>query len=288
MNPAQDSYGPNRPHPLTESDPLMRPTFLRRTRGALLAAFVAGTMMLSACSSSSGSNSNPDSKEIVAFMPSSANSYFVRYFDQAKAEAADHGYKIKIIENDFDQAEQDQQIQQFIASGERPAAVIFWPSTSEAAVNNARQLSRLAPVVQVGLQVLPEAEDYVAAFEGQDDVTVGEMAGGLALERVRRPSNRGTSTKANRATSSSSPSRRTTALGLPDPADSRKPPRKRRSRFSGRSTPASTPRPASRAPTASSRASRMTASMSSTSTTRRWLSGSCVHSNRTGSSRART
>ncbi|WP_082749097.1 sugar ABC transporter substrate-binding protein [Nocardioides jensenii] len=160
----------------------MRPTFLRRTRGALLAAFVAGTMMLSACSSSSGSNSNPDSKEIVAFMPSSANSYFVRYFDQAKAEAADHGYKIKIIENDFDQAEQDQQIQQFIASGERPAAVIFWPSTSEAAVNNARQLSRLAPVVQVGLQVLPEAEDYVAAFEGQDDVTVGEMAGGLALE----------------------------------------------------------------------------------------------------------
>lgn len=147
-----------------------------------MAALVAGTLSLTACSSTSSEAPNPDSKEIIAFMPSSANSYFVRYFQQARDEAAEHGYKIKIIENDFDQAEQDQQIQQFIASGERPAAVIFWPSTSEAAVNNARQLSRLAPVVQVGLQMLPEAEDYVAAFEGQDDLTVGRMAGGLALE----------------------------------------------------------------------------------------------------------
>lgn len=149
-------------------------------RWRLLSLFLA-LILLSACSSSGSGGPGSEDKKIVAFLPSSSYAYLVDYIAAAKREAKEHGYELTVYENEFDQSVQDQQVQQYLASGGKPAGFLFWPSNPSAAVNSTRQLSRIAPVVQLNAQVLPEAEDFVAAFTGPDDRMVGQLAGEMAL-----------------------------------------------------------------------------------------------------------
>ncbi|WP_010313929.1 sugar ABC transporter substrate-binding protein [Saccharopolyspora spinosa] len=137
---------------------------------------------MTGCSAPSGAGSaGTQSKRIVGFLPSSSYAYLVDYVNAAKAEAKARGYELTVYENNFDQSVEDQQVQQVVASGDRPAGFLFWPSNPQAAVNSTRQLSRIAPVVQLNAQVLPEAKNYVKAFAGPDDVTVGRIAGEMAI-----------------------------------------------------------------------------------------------------------
>jgi ribose transport system substrate-binding protein len=69
-------------------------------------------------------------KALVMFMPSTANVYLAAAADAARAEATRDGYTLTVIENNFDQVEQDQQVQQYLASGGKPAAFLWWPATS--------------------------------------------------------------------------------------------------------------------------------------------------------------
>ena len=61
------------------------------------------------------------------FTMTSSNVYGANQINGAKAEAEKLGYKLKVYENTFSQPEQDQQVQQYIASGAKPAAIIWWP-----------------------------------------------------------------------------------------------------------------------------------------------------------------
>ncbi len=120
---------------------------------------------------------NGDGKTIVMFMPSTATIYQSDEAASVKAEAEKLGYEVKIFENKTDQTEQDQQVQQFIATGEVPAAFVWWPSNSQAGINSSRLLSQIAPVFQVNQSVLPEGEDYITAYAGVRAYGIGETAG---------------------------------------------------------------------------------------------------------------
>ena len=75
---------------------------------------------------------------IVVFMPPGTDNYLAQWQLGAKQKAADLGYDIKIIESSRDQAEQDAQVQQQIASGEEVAGFIWWPYVNAAGTGSLR------------------------------------------------------------------------------------------------------------------------------------------------------
>jgi ABC-type sugar transport system substrate-binding protein len=85
---------------------------------------------------------------IVLFLPTAALKYNARYIIGVKQEAAKYGYKVKSFQNNYDQAAQDQQVQQWLASGQEAAGFILYPPAALASRNSARLLGRVAPVVQ--------------------------------------------------------------------------------------------------------------------------------------------
>ena len=54
---------------------------------------------------------------LVVFMPPGTDNYLAQWQKGARAKAQELGYDIKIIETTRDQAEQDSQVQQQLASG---------------------------------------------------------------------------------------------------------------------------------------------------------------------------
>jgi len=125
---------------------------------------------------------NGDGKEIVVLMPSRSNAYLAQWIRGAEKSAAEANYKITIIENNFDQTEQDAQAQQRISSPNQPAAYVWWPADNQAGLATLRRLSRTGvPVFQVNQALRPEAKDLVVAYAGVDDHFNGQIAGKNAL-----------------------------------------------------------------------------------------------------------
>lgn len=121
-------------------------------------------------------------KSVIAFTPTTENNYVALWTKAVQEILGNAGYTVKFFENNFDQSEEDQQVQQVLASGEEPGAFIYWPSDNEAGIASARRLSATAPVIQTNNAVLPEAEDYIAAFGGVNDYADGVATGELALK----------------------------------------------------------------------------------------------------------
>src|SRR3954454_17754852 len=97
-------------------------------------------------------------------------------------EASRRNYKTQDIQNNFDQTEEDQQVEQYISSGQKPAAFIWWPADAKAGVNSARQLCRIAPVIQTDQNIFPGAEASVTMYSGVDQGQVAFVAGQQALK----------------------------------------------------------------------------------------------------------
>ncbi|UOR01333.1 sugar ABC transporter substrate-binding protein [Leucobacter allii] len=121
---------------------------------------------------------------LVVFMPSTSNSYLAAGLDSIKAEAEELNFTVKSFENDFDQTEEDQQVQEWLATGEDAAAILYWPAAGEAATNSIRQLSKKAPVFQFNQAVQDDAQEFVTAYAGVSDYGIGEQAGKSALEAL--------------------------------------------------------------------------------------------------------
>ncbi|MCU1441040.1 MAG: sugar transporter substrate-binding protein [Rhodoglobus sp.] len=145
--------------------------------GMGLAACAADTATPEPGETSSSGSLDGNGQTIVMFMPSTATIYQSDEAASIKEETAKLGFEVKIFENKTDQTEQDQQVQQFIATGEVPAAFIWWPSNSKAGINSSRLLSQIAPVFQVNQSVLPEGEEYITAYAGVRAFGIGESAG---------------------------------------------------------------------------------------------------------------
>ena len=74
-------------------------------------------------------------------MPSTTNNYLAEWVKGAEEEAARLNYTLKIIENNFDQAEQDVQVQQQLASGDEPVAYVWWPADNRAGIASLQALA---------------------------------------------------------------------------------------------------------------------------------------------------
>jgi ABC-type sugar transport system substrate-binding protein len=144
------------------------------------------TIALAGCASPDfrlvASGTDLSNKSLVMFMPSTANVYLAAAAAAARTEAAKNGYTLTVIENNFDQVEQDQQVQQYLASGGKPAAFLWWPATSAAGVNSNRQLAQVAPVIQWNQAIVPSAVPFVKAYAGVSDTGIGKEAGEQALK----------------------------------------------------------------------------------------------------------
>jgi ABC-type sugar transport system substrate-binding protein len=139
-----------------------------------VAVALCALMVLAGCS---GATKSTD-KSLVMFIPSTTDIYIAQWAAGAKAEAERRGYSVKLIENNFDQTEQDNQVQQELASGDSPAGYVWWPSDNRAGVASLRRIAaKGVPVVQTNNKPLPETQEYISAYAGVDDNLSGKVAG---------------------------------------------------------------------------------------------------------------
>ncbi|WP_166459544.1 sugar ABC transporter substrate-binding protein [Amycolatopsis pithecellobii] len=168
-------------------------------RAVLLAAVTATAFLLSGCGGAvvvpakvTGTGTvEGRGATIVAFTISTANSYVNTEIKAMQAETARLGYRLEVIDNNFDQTQQNQQVRQFLASGKPAAAFVYWPANNDTGVNSARLLAARAPVIQLNGRVLPQAQPYITARPGQDNEAIGAEMGTMALQAVAEARARG-------------------------------------------------------------------------------------------------
>ena len=114
---------------------------------------------------------------MVMFVMTASNVYGANQIRGAKEEALRLGYDLTVFQHNFSQPEQDQQVQQYIASGAQPEVVIFWPWVADAAINAVRQLARIAPVIQLTQEPNEQSWPYVKAYSGANQILIGETLG---------------------------------------------------------------------------------------------------------------
>jgi ABC-type sugar transport system substrate-binding protein len=154
---------------------------LKRIAMLLGAATIASGAYAMALAQGAGSIQG-DGKELVMYTITASNVYGANQIKGAEAEAQKLGYKLTVFQNNFSQPEQDQQVQQYIASGAKPAAVIFWPWVADAALNDVRLLSKIAPVVQLTQEPNEKSWPYVQAYSGANQILIGQTLGHMMLQ----------------------------------------------------------------------------------------------------------
>ena len=128
-----------------------------------------------------------DGELLKVFMPSTSNVYLAAAAKAAKTEAKKLGFKISVVENNFDQTEEDQQVQEWLATGEKASAVMIWPASAANATASIRALSRVAPVLQWNQLIAPAAEEFIKiGYAGVSDKGIGDQAGKDTLAQVEK------------------------------------------------------------------------------------------------------
>jgi ABC-type sugar transport system substrate-binding protein len=153
-------------------------------RKAWRAAIVGLAVAAVAAAAASVGSSAPKSKGlIIMFGPASSNNYVAELFKGARATAKAQGYDLKIIENNFDQPTEDNQVQQQLASGQKPVAYGWWPSDNKAGIGSQRALAQSGvPVFMVNQLPIKGTEKYWVAYAGVNDVLNGAVAGQMILK----------------------------------------------------------------------------------------------------------
>ena len=149
----------------------------------------AGSIVLAVCcgllvSSSLVTAPAAAKDKIVAFYPGSTDTYVGAEIKALKEEAAAAGYDIEVFENGyFNQQNQDQQVQQYLALGEKPSLFLWWPADRDAGLGSLRAIAQLGkPVIIVNQPPSAEAEKYLVAFVGNDDVARSTDDGIMMIE----------------------------------------------------------------------------------------------------------
>lgn len=115
--------------------------------------------------------------QIFILMPSSSNNALAQWQRGAKAEAKKQGYDLKIVENNFDQNQQNVQVQQQLASGQKPVAYVWWPADARAGLAAQRQLFRTGvPLFMSNQFPVKGTANLVTAYSGVSDVFNGKVA----------------------------------------------------------------------------------------------------------------
>jgi ribose transport system substrate-binding protein len=120
---------------------------------------------------------------IISFNGPAGEAYIGKFIKGIKATAEMKGYDIEVYENQFNQAEQDQQVQQVLAAGKRPDVFIWWPSDAVAGLGSLRALHKTGiPVLKINQ--LPNEQDkkFIFGYAGPDDALRARNAGVMMVE----------------------------------------------------------------------------------------------------------
>jgi ribose transport system substrate-binding protein len=121
--------------------------------------------------------------EIIAFTPARSERYVNGLITGLQNEATNACYDITILENEFNQAQQDQQVQQQLAIGLEPDMWIWWPAEGAAGLGSLRDLASTdIPVLQINQLPTEEAEPFVIGYAGPDDALRARNAGLMMVE----------------------------------------------------------------------------------------------------------
>jgi ribose transport system substrate-binding protein len=132
-------------------------------------------LAMTACTDG-GSTAGSARDEVVVFMPSTSVPYLAQWAEGVEEGLGGSDYRVRLVQSSNGQTEQDQQVQQILSSGAKPAAYLWWPNNNAAGVASMAALSRSgAPVVAVNQLPPPEADRYYAYYSGVNDVGIGQI-----------------------------------------------------------------------------------------------------------------
>ena len=123
-----------------------------------------------------------EGKKVTVLMPPGTDTYLAEWQRGAREQGEALGFDVTIVENNFDQAEQDLQVQQAL-SGELPDMFVWWPVDNAAGVASLKVMSESGvPVMQINQLPVPEAAGFWDLYAGVDDVLNGRVSGELLIE----------------------------------------------------------------------------------------------------------
>ncbi len=150
-------------------------TISKVIRVVAAASIVLGAATTAAMAQSKGS--------IISFNGPAGEAYIGRFIKGIKETAALKGYDIKVFENQFNQAEQDQQVQQVLAAGQVPDVFIWWPSDAVAGLGSLRALARTGvPVLKINQLPNEQDKQFIFGYAGPDDRLRARNAGYMMRE----------------------------------------------------------------------------------------------------------
>ncbi len=151
-------------------------TFLGKTARSL----IVGALALAATATTSLAQDKPS---IISFNGPAGEAYIGRFIKGIKDTAELKGFDIQVFENQFNQAEQDQQVQQVLAAGVLPDVFIWWPSDAVAGLGSLRSLSRTGvPVLKINQLPNDQDRQYIFGYAGPDDRLRARNAGYMMRE----------------------------------------------------------------------------------------------------------
>jgi ribose transport system substrate-binding protein len=123
---------------------------------------------------------------IVSFNGPAGEAYIGKFIKGIKATAAQNGYDIEVYENQFNQAEQDQQVQQVLAAGKKPDVFLWWPSDATAGLGSLRALYKTdVPVLKINQLPNDQDKKYIFGYAGPDDRLRAANAGKMMVEAAK-------------------------------------------------------------------------------------------------------
>lgn len=151
-------------------------SFFKKAVGVTAAAcLTVGIMSSSALAQAKAS--------IVSFNGPAGEAYIGRFIKGIKETAELKGFDIKVFENQFNQAEQDQQVQQVLAAGQLPDVFIWWPSDATAGLGSLRALHKTGvPVLKINQLPNEQDKQYIFGYAGPDDRLRARNAGYMMRE----------------------------------------------------------------------------------------------------------
>ena len=148
--------------------------------GKALRGLVAGAVALGLTVTASVAQ---DKGSIISFNGPAGEAYIGKFIKGIKATAELKGFDIKVFENQFNQAEQDQQVQQVLAAGQLPDVFIWWPSDAVAGLGSLRALAKTGvPVLKINQLPNEQDKQYIFGYAGPDDRLRARNAGYMMRE----------------------------------------------------------------------------------------------------------
>jgi ribose transport system substrate-binding protein len=142
---------------------------------ALGTAVLAGTLSMSSLAAS-----------IVSFNGPAGEAYIGKFIKGIKAAAELKGFDIKVYENQFNQAEQDQQVKQVLATGQLPDVFIWSPSDAVAGLGSLRAMHKTGvPVLKINQLPNDQDKKYIFGYAGPDDRLRARNAGVMMVQAAK-------------------------------------------------------------------------------------------------------